>query len=100
MSLFLVQMWLIIVMTFSMAAIPSILVFTHSEFWHKKDKLFKIGFLMLCTGLAIQTVRSLFYLKMSMYPIDYYFPLWIVKDIGFVLMVISFHRQTKANKEP
>jgi hypothetical protein len=37
----------------------------------------------------VQTYRSIHYLQLGTYPIDFYFPTWIVKDAGFCLIVYS-----------
>lgn len=90
MSTALVEAWLVIVMALSVVAIGLAAVLTHSgEFWQRQDKIFRIGFILLCLGLGVQTYRSVYFLKFGSYPIDHYFPTWIVKDVGFCMIVYS-----------
>lgn len=89
MSTVLVEMWLLIVMGFSAIALALASVLIHGNFWLTQDKIFRVGFLLLCLGLGVQTFRSIHYLQFGSYPVDYYFPTWIVKDVGFCLIVWS-----------
>lgn len=90
MSAVLVEMWLMLVMGFSVVALATAMILTHSQYWQTLDKTFRVGFLLLCLGLGVQTFRSIHYLQFGSYPIDFYFPTWIVKDIGFCLIVYSY----------
>lgn len=93
MSAQLVEFWLLFVMVFSFIALLTGYWLCHTEFWRLVlDKPFKIGFILLGLGLGVQTYRSIFFLNLGYYPVDAYFPTWIVKDMGFCLIVFSVSR--------
>jgi len=89
MSHAMVSFWLVLVMIVSLAALFLAGMFIHSKFWHSHDKVFRIGFILLCLGLGVQTFRSIHFLQFGSYPVDYFFPTWAVKDIGICLMIWS-----------
>jgi hypothetical protein len=89
MSHAMVSFWLVLVMGVSLAGLVLAGMFIHSRHWHSHDKLFRIGFILLCLGLGVQTFRSIHFLQFGSYPIDFYFPTWIVKDVGFCMMIYS-----------
>lgn len=97
MSRIMVEFWLLLVMGFSAIAMVASFILIHSRFWQEQDKVFRIGFLLLCLGLGVQTFRSIHYLQFGTYPIDFYFPTWIVKDAGFCMIVYS--EFMKSNRE-
>jgi hypothetical protein len=84
-----VEFWLLLVMGFSVVALSAAIVLTHGSYWQTRDKTFRVGFILLCLGLGVQTYRSIHFLKFGHYPADYYFPTWVVKDLGFCLIVWS-----------
>jgi hypothetical protein len=89
MSHAMVEFWLIALMGISSVAMVSGFALSFSDQWQTMTKTFRIGFILLTMGLGVQTIRSLHFLQFGTYPIDEYFPTWIVKDIGFCLMVYS-----------
>ena len=95
MSRVMVEFWLMLVIGFSAIAILLSVILTHRRNWQEQDKIFRIGFLLLCLGLGVQTFRSIHYLQFGTYPIDFYFPTWIVKDAGFCLIVYSKFMESK-----
>jgi hypothetical protein len=98
MSRIMVEFWLLLVMGFSAIAMVVSFILIHSRHWQEQDKVFRIGFLLLCLGLGVQTFRSIHYLQFGTYPIDFYFPTWIVKDAGFCLIVYSKFMEYKREK--
>jgi len=98
MSHAMVSFWLILVMVVSLAALVLAGMFIHSQHWHSHAKTFRIGFILLCLGLGVQTFRSIHFLQFGSYPIDFYFPTWIVKDVGFCLMIYSKFIETRIEK--
>lgn len=84
-----VEFWLMLVMGFSALAMVASIILIHRRHWQEQDKIFRIGFLLLCLGLGVQTFRSIFYFEFGTYPVDQYFPTWIVKDAGFCMIVYS-----------
>jgi hypothetical protein len=89
MSQVMVEFWLLLVMGFSAIALATAMVLIHGQHWQGQDKVFRVGFLLLCLGLGVQTFRSVHFLQFGSYPMDFYFPTWIVKDAGFCLIVYS-----------
>jgi hypothetical protein len=90
-----VSFWLVLVMAVSLVALVLAGMFIHSRHWHTHDKVFRVGFILLCAGLGVQTVRSIHFLQFGTYPIDFYFPTWIVKDVGFCMMIYSKFKESK-----
>jgi hypothetical protein len=95
MSQVMVEFWLLLVMGFSVVALGAAMVLTHGAYWQTRDKTFRVGFLLLCLGLGIQTYRSIHFLQFGFYPVDHYFPTWIVKDVGFCLIVYSEFKRSR-----
>jgi hypothetical protein len=89
MSHVMVEFWLLVVMAFSVVALGAAMVLTHGGYWQTLDKTFRVGFLLLCLGLGVQTFRSIHYLQFGTYPVDHYFPTWSVKDLGFCMIIWS-----------
>jgi nitric oxide reductase large subunit len=98
MSRMVVEFWLMLVMGFSALAMVASIILIHRQHWQEQDKVFRIGFLLLCLGLGVQTFRSVHYLQFGTYPIDFYFPTWIVKDAGFCLIVYSKFMESRGEK--
>jgi 4-amino-4-deoxy-L-arabinose transferase-like glycosyltransferase len=98
MSRMMVEFWLMLVMGFSAVAMVASIILIHRRHWQEQDKVFRIGFLLLCLGLGVQTFRSVHYLQFGTYPIDFYFPTWIVKDAGFCLIVYSKFMESRGEK--
>ena len=96
MSHAMVSFWLIAVMVISLAGLFLATVFIHTRHWHTHDKVFRIGFILLCLGLGVQTFRSLHFLQFGSYPVDFYFPTWIVKDVGFCMMIYSKFNESRS----
>lgn len=84
-----VSFWLILLMVMSLAFLVLAGVFVYNQHWHLHAKTFRIGFILLCLGLGVQTFRSIHFLQFGNYPIDFYFPTWAVKDVGFCLIIYS-----------
>lgn len=96
----LVAMWLAVVMGISLVAMPMGWWLVHTHFWHSQKKLFQIGFVLAGLGLCVQTYRSLYYFQFGTYPLDFFFPTWAVKDIGFCMMTFSKFQEAKQYREP
>lgn len=48
------------------------------------------GLLLISFGLGVQIVRSLHYFEFGRYPIDTFFPWWILKDIGGSILIMYY----------
>lgn len=93
-----VAMWLTIVGIVGVAAIlvAVFVIFTGENDYHV---MLKMGILFMVIGLGVQVVRSIHYLDNGYYPIDHYFPMWITKDIGSIILVWYFaFVHSKVNK--
>ena len=81
-----VAMWLTIALVFQVIAIFTAFfyVFMQPNEFHW---LLKLGFASMVFGLVVQIIRSIHYLDVGFYPIDKYFPLWLSKDIGAIILI-------------
>jgi hypothetical protein len=50
----------------------------------------KVGFALLVFGLVVQVVRTVHYLEFGAYPVDHYFPMWLTKDIGIMVLIYYY----------
>lgn len=84
-----VAMWLSLALVFQVIAIfvAFIYVFAKPNNFHW---MLKVGFASMVFGLVVQIVRSVHYLDVGSYPVDKYFPLWLSKDIGSILLIYYF----------
>ncbi len=84
-----VAFWLSIALVFQVIAIgvAFVYVFAKPDGLHV---LLKIGFASMVFGLVVQIVRSIHYLDAGFYPIDKFFPLWLSKDIGSMILIYYF----------
>lgn len=78
--------WLSIALVFQVIAIfvAFIYVFMAPNSFHW---MLKVGFASMVFGLVVQIVRSIHYLDVGSYPVDKYFPLWLAKDIGAIILI-------------
>lgn len=84
-----IKFWLFVVLLIEVPAIAMVVM-------HKKlkkalyamgfDWLMLAGIYMLTAGLFVQVGRSYNYFKFDKYPIDEWFPMWVLKDIGGSIM--------------
>jgi hypothetical protein len=84
-----VLMWLILVGVIETGAMFAASAYMLSPEGLKESTLFKVGLITLMMGLSIQLVRSMHYATTGTYPVDNYFPLWILKDIGASIMIFE-----------
>lgn len=93
-----VAAWLTII---GIAGIVAIFVAVFGVFTKQNDYhwMLKTGILFTVFGLSVQVVRSLHYLQHGFYPVDVYFPTWITKDIGAIILIAYFafvhHKTTR-----
>lgn len=101
-----IKVWLIIVLLIEVPAIA--MVAMHSPIMPLLrligfDWLMAVGMYMATAGLIVQVGRSNNYLKFDVYPVDEWFPLWILKDIGLSIMLYCIlklgHKLWKQSKE-
>lgn len=85
-----IKFWLVVVLLIEVPAI--IMVLVNSPLMRILriigfDWKMAVGMYLATIGLFVQVGRSHNYLKFDNYPIDEWFPLWINKDIGLVIML-------------
>lgn len=85
-----VAMWLSIALVFQVIAIFTAFIYVFAKSDNGMHILLKVGFASMVFGLVVQIVRSIHYLDVGYYPIDHYFPLWITKDAGAVILIYYF----------
>lgn len=84
-----VAMWLTISMisSFFFIGMAFVYVFMSGQDMHI---LQKVGFALLVFGLVVQVVRTVHFLRFGSYPIDHYFPMWLTKDIGIMVLIYFY----------
>lgn len=85
-----VAVWLAVVMFFEVIAVFVALFYVFSREDNGMHIVQKVGFALMVSGLVVQVVRSLHYLEHGAYPVDVYFPMWITKDIGAVVLIYYY----------
>jgi hypothetical protein len=85
-----VAIWLSIVLVVELIAVFVAFYLFTSERDDDFHILLKAGLAMLVFGLLVQVVRSMHYLNVGSYPVDYYFPMWITKDIGACILIYYY----------
>ena len=84
-----VAMWLTVSMvaSFFFIAIAFVFVFISGQEMHI---LQKVGFALLVFGLVVQVVRTVHFLEFGSYPVDRYFPMWLTKDLGIMVLIAYY----------
>jgi hypothetical protein len=84
-----VAMWLTISMvsSFFFIGIAFMYVFISGQDMHIIQK---VGFALLVFGLVVQVVRTVHFLNVGSYPVDHYFPMWLTKDIGIMVLIYFY----------
>jgi hypothetical protein len=85
-----IKIWLVLVLLIEVPAIA--MVALHNSLYQKLkavgfDWLMLVGMYMLTIGLVVQVGRTNHYLKFNTYPVDEWFPFWVLKDIGGSIML-------------
>ena len=94
-----VAIWLAVMLVIEGVAIISVLWLGVSGKALKLHKLVGIGVILMALGLAVQIVRSLHYFEYGRYPVDHFFPLWILKDLGgsLIIFYLTFYWRKHEN---
>ena len=90
-----IKLWLILVLLIEVPAIAMVAMHIHL-----RAALHRMGFgpfmlagmAMLTMGLFVQVGRTHHYLKFDKYPVDEWFPFWVLKDIGGSIMLFCLIR--------
>lgn len=82
--------WLTIMLVVGAIAIASMLAFAFTGDIKKLPKLLSTGLIILTVGLFVQIIRSMHYFEFGKYPVDYIFPMWVLKDLGGSLIIYYF----------
>lgn len=84
-----VAFWLITVGVIEIAAVGVALFMVFPQ-GHALHWLLRWGFALMVGGVVVQIIRSMHYLEHGAYPIDIFFPTWILKDIGIAMHVYYY----------
>lgn len=85
-----IKIWLTLVLLIEVPAIG--MVFIHTPIMKKLkaigfDWLMAVGIYLSAIGLVAQVGRTNHYLKYNVYPVDEWFPVWVLKDVGISIMI-------------
>jgi membrane associated rhomboid family serine protease len=56
----------------------------------KEDPVIKVGAFLACFGLMGQALRNIQFLMTGISPPDSELPLWMLKDLGLVIMIFGY----------
>ena len=90
-----IKLWLILVLLVEVPAIAMVAMHIHLRaalYRMGFDRLMLVGMAMLTMGLFVQVGRTNHYLKFDKYPVDEWFPFWVLKDIGGSIMLFCLIR--------
>lgn len=93
-----VKAWLLVMMAVSIPAILLVFFSSLSQNAHNLDVAYKVAILLCTFGLVVQCVRSVYFFSNGSYPVDNFFPLWITKDIGIVILIFRFAQKAHSIK--
>lgn len=85
-----VAIWLSVVALFEVPAIAAAMLMALDDRIYKNDNILLFGFALMTLGMMAQIYRTIHYFKYGAYPIDVFFPLWVLKDIGFSIFTLRF----------
>lgn len=90
MSANMVATWLMIALVFQVIGILIAFVYIFAKSDTKFHILLKIGLVSMVFGLVVQIFRSIHFLDKGTYMVDHYFPLWLSKDIGSIILIYYY----------
>lgn len=97
-----IKIWLILVLLIEVPAIAMVVLHTPLLARLKAiglGRLMAAGMYMATIGLVAQVGRTHHYLKFNAYPVDEWFPVWVLKDVGLSIMFFCIVRLT-LKKDP
>lgn len=97
-----IKLWLILVLLIEVPAIAMVAMHIHLKaalYRMGFDRLMLVGMAMLTVGLFVQVGRTNHYLKFEKYPMDEWFPFWVLKDIGGSIMLFCLIRLAIKQRE-
>jgi hypothetical protein len=60
-----------------------------------KTPSYIIGFICTLIGLASQALRNIYFFKTGIAPIDSDLPIWVLKDIGILIIALTYIMKKK-----
>lgn len=90
-----IKIWLTLVLLIEVPAIAMVVL--HSPLLGKLkavglDWVMAVGLYLSTIGLIAQVGRTNHYLKFNAYPVDEWFPVWVLKDVGISIMIFCVTR--------
>lgn len=90
-----IKIWLIIVLLIEVPAIAMVVL--HTPLLSKLKAVglnwvMAVGLYLSTIGLIAQVGRTNHYLKFNAYPVDEWFPVWVLKDVGISIMIFCVTR--------
>lgn len=90
-----IKIWLTLVLLIEVPAIAMVVL--HSPLLAKLKAVglnwvMAVGLYLSTIGLIAQVGRTNHYLKFNAYPLDEWFPVWVLKDVGISIMIFCVTR--------
>lgn len=90
-----IKIWLVLVLLIEVPAIAMVVL--HTPLLGKLkavglDWVMAVGLYLSTIGLIAQVGRTNHYLKFNAYPVDEWFPVWVLKDVGISIMIFCVTR--------
>ncbi len=90
-----IKIWLTLVLLIEVPAIAMVVL--HTPLLGKLkavglDWVMAVGLYLSTIGLIAQVGRTNHYLKFNAYPVDEWFPVWVLKDVGISIMIFCVTR--------
>lgn len=90
-----IKIWLVLVLLIEVPAIamvalhPSLMKLLRAIGF---GRLMAVGIYLSTIGLIAQVGRTNHYLKFNVYPVDEWFPVWVLKDVGLSIIIFCVIR--------
>ena len=90
-----IKIWLVLVLLIEVPAIAMVVL--HAPLMRLMraigfGRLMAVGVYLSTIGLIAQVGRTNHYLKFNVYPVDEWFPVWVLKDVGLSIIIFCVIR--------
>lgn len=90
-----IKIWLVLVLLIEVPAIAMVVL--HAPLMKLLraigfGRLMAVGIYLSTIGLIAQVGRTNHYLKFNVYPVDEWFPVWVLKDVGLSIIIFCVIR--------
>jgi hypothetical protein len=90
-----IKIWLTLVLLIEVPAIAMVVL--HTPLLKRLeavglDWVMAVGLYLSTIGLIAQVGRTNHYLKFNVYPLDEWFPVWVLKDVGISIIIFCVVR--------